>query len=65
MSEPYRRIVVVGATSWGTTLAILLSNLEREVSLLVRMPGEAADLTLRRENHRLLPGVALPLSLTI
>lgn len=63
MSAPYQRLTIVGATSWGTTLAHLLANLGRDVTMLVRDEPEAAALRLRRENTRLLPGVALPLTI--
>ena len=64
-ARPYKRISVVGGTSWGTTLAIMLSNAGREVTLLVRTEGEAQELRARRENVRLLPGVPLPLSIAV
>lgn len=65
MSDPYERVTVVGATSWGTTLALILANLGRSVTMLVRSEAEAAELRLRRENARLLPGIALPLTIGI
>ena len=64
-AKPYERITVIGGTSWGTTLAILLSNAGRDVTLLTRTEEEARELRSRRENVRLLPGVPLPLSIAI
>ncbi len=58
-------IVVVGATTWGTTLAIQLARNNAPVSILVRDESEAAELNAHREHRRFLPGVALPPSLTV
>ena len=52
--------MVVGATTWGTTLALLLAGEGRPVTLLARDPGECARLESARENARFLPGVAFP-----
>ncbi len=51
--------VVVGATSWGTTLAWLLARNGHSVSLLVRDSDEAARVEARRGIARL-PEVVLP-----
>jgi glycerol-3-phosphate dehydrogenase (NAD(P)+) len=56
---------VVGTTSWGTTLAVLLARLPIPVVLLARTEEEAALLARDRENQRLLPGVPFPLSLQV
>ncbi|HJN92413.1 MAG TPA: 2-dehydropantoate 2-reductase N-terminal domain-containing protein, partial [Dehalococcoidia bacterium] len=54
------RALVVGATSWGCTLALQLSRAGTEVDLLCRSTEEAAGLARTRENRRLLPGIILP-----
>lgn len=59
------RILVVGATSWGTTLAIILSRNGRAVTLLTRTEAEADLLRTARENRRLLPDILLPEALAI
>ena len=59
------RVGVVGTTSWGTTLAILLTRNGHQVTLWARTPQEAAELASRRENRRLLPGIPLPDELRI
>ena len=59
------RVAVLGATSWGTTLAILLANNGVPTVLLARTEAEAADLSAARENRRLLPGIPLPDSLLV
>lgn len=57
------RALIVGATSWGCTLAIQLDRAGTEVDVLCRSADEAAELAARREHLRLLPGIALPESL--
>ena len=57
------RVGVVGTTSWGTTLGILLARQGHEVTLWARSDDEARELTQDQENTRLLPGVAFPPSL--
>jgi glycerol-3-phosphate dehydrogenase (NAD(P)+) len=55
-------VVVVGAGSWGTTIACLLSS-KRPTTLWARS-SELAELMRRtRENPRYLPGVELPATL--
>ena len=58
------RVTVVGTTSWGTTLAILLARRGAPVTLLARSGDEAGILSRDRENHRLLPGAPFPDSLS-
>ncbi len=58
------RVTVVGTTSWGTTLGILLARRGIPVTLLARTADEAAVLSADRENRRLLPGAAFPDALT-
>ncbi len=54
------RVLVVGATSWGCTLAACVDRAGHEAVVLCRTEAEAADLSEARELRRLLPGVALP-----
>ena len=54
------KTVVVGATTWGTTLALVLAGKGRPVTLLARDPAECDRLDSARENARFLPGVSLP-----
>ncbi len=60
MKGPTVAAAVVGTTSWGTTLAILLANQGHGVSLWARTPEEAKRLHRDRENKRLLPGFPFP-----
>lgn len=58
-----QRIAVMGAGSWGTTFAKVLSDAGREVVLWARRP-EVADAVCRQHvNPDYLPGVGLPPSL--
>ena len=58
-------IGVIGPTSWGTTLAILLANKKYKTHLICRSPEEAKLLDTDRENRRFLPGGYFPSELTI
>src|SRR5436190_6356675 len=53
-------IAVIGAGSWGTTLAWLLGEKGLSVRLWCRSPEQAAAMQQERENRRYLPGVRLP-----
>ncbi|MCX6022377.1 MAG: NAD(P)-dependent glycerol-3-phosphate dehydrogenase, partial [Chloroflexi bacterium] len=53
-------VAVVGATSWGTTLAVLLARKGVAVTLLARTEDEAAELERDREHRRRLPGIPFP-----
>ena len=54
------KTVVVGATTWGTTLALVLAAEGRPVTLLARDPSESERLESARENSRFLPGIPFP-----
>lgn len=58
-------ICVVGATSWGTTLAIITAREGRQVRLLTRSEDEATALRLANENTRFLPGAPFPPSMSV
>lgn len=55
-----RRAAVIGAGSWGTSLALALARGGLEVDLGTRTGEQAAALRRDRVNERYLPGVALP-----
>jgi glycerol-3-phosphate dehydrogenase (NAD(P)+) len=57
-------VAVIGTTTWGTTLAVIMARRGIEVRLLARTPGEAIALTSAGENPRL-PNVAFPRSLSV
>ena len=59
------RIGVVGTTSWGTTLAILLARRGHDVRLWARTGDEAAQLEADRENVRFVSGHRFPEELEV
>ena len=59
------RIAVLGAGSWGTTLAILLSENNHDVSLWTYRPEQAAIINETRENPAFLPGIKIPKQILI
>ena len=54
------RIAAIGATSWGTTLGIILARRGHDVRLLARSEDEARALESARENARFVPGFRFP-----
>ena len=59
------KTAVVGATTWGTTLAIVMAGEGRPVFLLTRTKAERDSLEASGENARFLPGVVFPPSLRV
>src|SRR4051794_2196729 len=57
---PLRRAAVIGAGSWGTSLAVMLARAGIEVDLGTRTAEQAAALSRARVNERYLPGIELP-----
>ena len=60
-----RPIVVLGAGSWGTALAIQFARGDRPVVLWGRAEDNPAELARARRNEQYLPGVEFPRSLAI
>lgn len=56
-------VTVIGTTSWGTTLAMLMARRSLDVRLWARTEEEAAALKTANENPRFLPGIPFPPSL--
>lgn len=54
------KIAVIGAGSWGTALAKLLSEKYSAVTLWARSPELVDELIATRENKTYLPGIPLP-----
>ncbi|MDY6892150.1 MAG: NAD(P)H-dependent glycerol-3-phosphate dehydrogenase [Chloroflexota bacterium] len=54
------KVAIIGTTSWGTTLGILLSRGGMEVSLWARTEEEAEKLNRNNENAAHLPGFSFP-----
>ena len=59
------QIGVIGAGAWGTTLAILLADEQRPVSLRTHSSESAERLAHARANERYLPGIVFPPNLRI
>jgi 1-acyl-sn-glycerol-3-phosphate acyltransferase len=57
---PLRRAAVIGAGSWGTTLAAMLARAGLDVDLGTRTREQAEEIERDRVNERYLPGVRLP-----
>jgi glycerol-3-phosphate dehydrogenase (NAD(P)+) len=58
-------IAVIGAGSWGTALAVLLSEKGEDVCLWGRKKEKTDAIDERRENTRYLPGVVFPPRLAV
>jgi glycerol-3-phosphate dehydrogenase (NAD(P)+) len=62
---PLRRVAIIGAGGWGTSLAICLARAGLEVDLGTRTQGQAHALQSTRCNSRYLPGIRLPDSVRV
>ena len=62
---PVRRVAIIGAGAWGTSLAVSLAQGGFEVELGCRTAEQAAQLAASNENARYLPSVALPRSISV
>ncbi len=56
---------IIGATTWGTTLGILLAQNEVPVNLLARTEAEAQTLSSQGRNARFLPDSLFPEGLSV
>lgn len=54
------RVAVIGTTSWGTTLGVILARRGIPVRLWARSTEEASALNAAQENAELLPGITFP-----
>lgn len=59
------KIAVIGTTSWGVTLAVLLARKKSEVSLWARSEKEASEFSLSKSHKALLPTGARFPNLTV
>lgn len=59
------RIAIIGTTTWGKTLGVVLANKGLEVSLWARTEQEAIKLRNGGPNPDLIPGVSFPARLSI
>ena len=58
-------IAIIGTTTWGITLGVVLARKELQVSLWARSKQEATELTNNGPNPDLLPGVDFPPQLSV
>jgi glycerol-3-phosphate dehydrogenase (NAD(P)+) len=61
--QPGTRVAVLGAGSWGTTFAKILTDGGADVVLWARRPELAKEITEGRRNSDYLPGINLPVGL--
>jgi glycerol-3-phosphate dehydrogenase (NAD(P)+) len=54
------KVAIIGTTSWGTTLGVILSRRGIDVALWARTVEEAEQLARERENKARLPGIPFP-----
>ena len=54
------KVTVIGTTTWGTTLGIILARKNISVTILARTPEESQELETKRQNSRFLPEVQFP-----
>lgn len=59
------KVTVLGAGSWGTTLALLLASNAHDVALWTYSDDQAYLIRERRENPAFLPGIRIPDSIRI
>jgi glycerol-3-phosphate dehydrogenase (NAD(P)+) len=62
---PIRRVAIIGAGNWGTSMAVSFARAGLEVDLGCRTHEQAQVLRELRQNERYLPGVQLPDSIQI
>ena len=55
-----QKVAILGAGSWGTAQALLLSKKTRQINLWGRVQDGIEVMRTERENKRFLPGVSLP-----
>ena len=63
MKNKISSVAVIGAGSWGTSLAVLLSNKGIPVRLWAHKQSHVEELSHKRENNKYLAGIILPKSL--
>ena len=54
------KVTVIGTTTWGTTLGIILARKSIPVAMLARGTEEAREFEDKRQNARFLPGLEFP-----
>jgi len=62
---PLRRVAIVGAGGWGTSLAVALARAGVAVELGARSAQQASEIAAARINERYLPGVELDAAISV
>ena len=62
---PLRRVAIVGAGGWGTSLAVALARAGVAVELGARSAKQASEIAAARINERYLPGVELDAAISV
>ncbi|MGJ8655099.1 MAG: NAD(P)H-dependent glycerol-3-phosphate dehydrogenase [Akkermansiaceae bacterium] len=60
MSSPTTKAVILGSGSWGTALAVVLSEHFKDVVLVGRSQEQAEEINTQHTNRKYLPKVSLP-----
>lgn len=60
-----KKVVIIGAGSWGTALGLVLASKNYDVTLWEYNESRAQEIQKERENKRYLPGVKLPENMKI
>nr|WP_317922081.1 NAD(P)H-dependent glycerol-3-phosphate dehydrogenase [Tepidimicrobium xylanilyticum] len=60
-----KRVGVLGGGSWGTALAILLSNNNHSVDIWIRDAKQKEHMVNFRENKKYLPGISIPENINV
>lgn len=63
--DKVKHVAIIGTTSWGTALGIVLARKGFRVSLWARTEEEAKRINKERENAALLPGIRFPPRLNV
>lgn len=64
-SKRIERIAIIGAGSWGTTLALVAQRAGRRVTLVTRSPTLSSYLAVHRTHPTSLPGIVVPTSIAV
>lgn len=60
MQQTKKKVVVLGAGSWGTALAMVLADNNHEVRLWSHNPSQVDEINNEHKNHKYLPNIDLP-----
>jgi glycerol-3-phosphate dehydrogenase (NAD(P)+) len=60
VQQTQKKVVVLGAGSWGTALAMVLADNNHEVRLWSHNPSQVDEINSQHRNHKYLPDIVLP-----